>query len=179
MCPYFLAIGFFTVDWWAISMQSNFTSYVQASFGLVLLQLMINFWHGCITCKSGSFYLWKDACKKAHTQFNCVTWCLPVKTGRFTCFYVASSSRRVHAIAFNEARKLQVTSPAGCKLTYLPLGVEFTRGVIADCLQLQVILCKIAGSFACDCAGIFACDSIVFASKLHAFLPAKAGNFEC
>ena len=47
---------------------------------------------------------------------------------------------------------------------------EFTRGVITDCLQLQVILCAIAGIFACDCASIFAC-------KLHVFLRAKAGNF--
>ena len=56
---------------------------------------------------------------------------------------------------------------------------EFTRGVIADCLQLQVILRGIASFFACDCAGFFSCDSSVFACKLHVFLPAEAGNFAC
>ena len=71
--------------------------------------------------------------------------CVTVKTGNYTCFYVASTSRRIHAIALNEARKLQVTSPASCRLTYLQFAGEFTCGVIADCLRLQVILCGIAG----------------------------------
>ena len=71
---------------------------------------------------------------------------------------------------------------------------EFNRGVIADCLQLQVILCGIAGFFACDYAGIFSrvcshfylrlagiftCDSSVFACKLHVFLSAESGSFAC
>ena len=75
-----------------------------------------------------------------------------------------------------------------------PGACKFTRGVIADCLQLQVVLCGIADIFACDCAGIFFCvcsyfclrlvgiftfDSSIFACKLHVFLPAKAGNFAC
>ena len=79
-------------------------------------------------------------------------------------------------------------------LTYLRFAGEFTRGVMADCLQLQVILQGIAGFFACDCvgifscvcsyfclrlAGIFTCDSSVFACNLHVFLPAEAGNFAC
>ena len=116
----------------------------------------------------------------------------------FTCFYAASTSRRIHAIALNKVCNLQVTSPAWCRLTYLQFAGEFTRGVIADCLQLQEILCRIAGFFACDCAGIFfcvcsyfclrlagifTCDSSVFARKLHVFLPARhaslAGNFAC
>ena len=127
-------------------------------------------------------------------QFTCVTCSLPVKTGNYTCFYAASISRRIHAIALDKARKMQVTSPAWCRLTYLQFAGEFTRGVIADCLQLQVILHGIAGFFACDCAvifscvcsyfclrlaGIFTCDSSVFACKLHVFLPAEAGNFAC
>ena len=60
--------------------------------------------------------------------------------------------------------------------------------MIADCLQLQIILRGIAGFFDCDCAGIFSCvcsyfclrlagiftcDSSVFACKLHVFLPAE------
>ena len=83
--------------------------------------------------------------KNPHIQFTCVTCSLPVKTGNCTCFYAASTSRRIHAIALNKARKLQVTSPAWCRLTYLQFAGEFTRGVIADCLQLQVILHGIAG----------------------------------
>ena len=127
-------------------------------------------------------------------QFTCVTWSLPVQTGIYTCFYAASTSRRIHAIALDKARKLQVTSPAWCMLTYLEFAGEFTRGVIADCLQLQIILRGIAGFFACDCAGIFSCvcssfclrlagiftcHSSIFACKLHVFLPAEAGNFAC
>ena len=35
--------------------------------------------------------------KRPHTQFICVTCSLPVKTGKFTCFYAASTSHRIHA----------------------------------------------------------------------------------
>ena len=132
--------------------------------------------------------------KRPQMQFTCVTCSLPVKRGNYTCYYAASTSRRIHAIALNKARKLQVTSPAWCRLTYLQFAGEFTRGVIAVCLQLQIILVRIAGFSACYCAGIlscvysyfclrlagiFTCDSSVFACKLHVFLPAEAGNFAC
>ena len=64
--------------------------------------------------------------KKPHMQFTCVTCSLPVKTGNYTCFYAASTSRRIHAIALDEARKLQVNftcmmqanSPAICRWIY-------------------------------------------------------------
>ena len=36
---------------------------------------------------------------------------LPVNTSRFTCFEAASTSRRIHGIAHDKARKLQITSP--------------------------------------------------------------------
>ena len=72
-------------------------------------------------------------------------------------------------IAFDRARKLQVTSPAGCKLTYLQFAGEFTRGVIADCLQLQVFLCGIED--------IFACDWRVFLLAILVFLPASCMYF--
>ena len=142
---------------------------------------MIGFRQDCITCDAGNFTC-SSQVKRSLAQFTCVTCSLPVNTGKFTCFEAASTSRRIHAIAVNKARKLQVTS------------LEFTRGVMADCLQLQVILRGIAGFFACDCAGIFSCvcsyfclrlvgiftcDSSVFACKLHVFLPAEAGNFAC
>ena len=35
--------------------------------------------------------------KNPHTQFTCVTCSLLVKTGKFTCVYKASTSRRIHA----------------------------------------------------------------------------------
>ena len=132
--------------------------------------------------------------KRPHMQFTCVTCSLPVKTGKYTCFYAASTSRRIHAIAVNKACKFQVTSPAWCRFTYLQLAGDFTHGVIADCRQLQVILCGIAGFlpaivlvffpafavlFCLRLASIFTCDFSVFACKLHVVLPAEAGNFAC
>ena len=85
---------------------------------------------------------------------------------------MAITSRRTHAIARSKASKLWVTSPAGRRLTYLQFAGEITRGVIADCLQLQVILCEIAGSFACDCSGIFACVHSYFECVRRVFLAA-------
>ena len=67
----------------------------------------------------------------------------------------------------------------------LQFAGEFTCGVLAGCLQLQVILCGIAGLpaivrvFFLAFAVIFTCDSSVFACKLNIFLPAEAGNFAC
>ena len=99
-------------------------------------------------------------------QFTCVTYSSSVKTGNFTCFYAASTSRRIHKIALNKARKLHVTSAAGCRLTDFQFAEEFTRSVIADCLQLQVILRVIAGIFDSDCAGIFTCVCSYFCLRL-------------
>ena len=72
-----------------------------------------------------------DARKKApyadytrSVQFTC-------KTVNFTCIYAASTSRRIHAAARNGAHKLRVTSLARCRLIYIQLAGEFTRGVIA------------------------------------------------
>ena len=130
--------------------------------------------------------------KRSLARFTCVTCGLPVITGKFTCFEAASTSRRIHAIAVNKARKLHVNSPAWCRLTYLQFAGEFTRVVMADCLQLQVILRGIAGFFACDCAGIvscvcsyfclrlagiFTCDSSVFACRSRQFCMLVAGKF--
>ena len=114
--------------------------------------------------ENAGYFMCSSRVKRPHTQFTCVTCSLPVKTGNCTCFYVASISRRIHAIALNKARMLQVTSPAGCKLTYLQFAGEFTRGVTADCLQLQVILWGIGS--------IFACDWRVFLPAILVFLPA-------
>ena len=175
MCPYFSAKGFSNVDWWTSSMQSDFTSHVRPSFCLVLLQVLKEFWHGCISCKSGNFYLRKDACKKPphevylrYMQFTC-------KTENFTCFYATSTSRCIHAIALNKAHKLQITSLAGHRLTYLQFEAEFTRGVMADCLQLQVTLCVIAGIFACVCS--YFCLVMVFLFAILVFLPANCMYF--
>ena len=129
----------------------------------------------------------------AHKQFACATCSLPVKTGKFTCFYAASTSCKIHAIACNKAHNSRVTSTAGCRLTYLQVVGEFTCSVIADSLQLRVLLPVIAGILSAI-AGLFACVcryfclrlrvflpaiTSVFACKLYVFLPAKAGNFTC
>ena len=105
-------------------------------------------------------------------QSTCVPCSLTVKTGNYTCFYASRTSRRIHVIVLDKARKLQVTSPAWCRLTYLQFAGEFTRGVIADCLQLQVILRGNAGVFAWDFAGIFSCVCSHFCLRL-------AGIFTC
>ena len=86
---------------------------------------------------------------------------------QFTCenkqlYLLVCGNQLMQNIRHNKARKLQVTSSAGCRLTYLQF--EVARGVRADCLQLQVFLPAIA---------------CFLAYKLHAFLPAKAGNFAC
>ena len=132
---------------------------------------MIGFRQDCITCDAGNFTC-SSQVKRSLAQFTCVTCSLPINTGKFTCFEAASTSRRIHAIAVNKARKLQVTSPAWCRLTYLQFAGDFTRAVMADCLQLQVILRGIAGFFACDCAGICSCVCSYFCLRLGVFLPA-------
>ena len=115
--------------------------------------------------------------KKPHAQFTYVTCSLPVKTGHFICFYATSTSRRILVIALNKARKLQVTSPAGCRLTYLQFASEFTRVVIADCL---VVFCAIEVIFVCDCAGIFVCDCAgIFVCVCSYFCLRLAGIFNC
>ena len=38
--------------------------------------------------------------KMSHAQFNCATCSLPVKTGKYTCFEAASTSRRILACKF-------------------------------------------------------------------------------
>ena len=105
-------------------------------------------------------------------QFTCVTCSLPVKTGNYTCFYAASTSRRIHAIALDKARKLRVTSPAGRRLPYLQFAGEFIRGVIADCLQLQVILRGIACFLPAIVRVFFLAFAVIFACVWRVFLPA-------
>ena len=105
-------------------------------------------------------------------QFACVTCSLPVEAGNYTFFYAASTSRRIHAIALDKARKLQVTSPAWCRLTYLHFAGEFTRGVIADCLQLQVILRVIAGFLPAIVRVFFPAFAVIFACVWRVFVPA-------
>ena len=138
---------------------------------------------------------WAAEFRKNLELFELHTCYLPiVKTGTYTYFYAASTSRKIHAIALNKASQLQVTPTAWCRLTYRKFAGEFTRGVIADCPEMQVILCGIAVFLTCSCAGHFSClcsyfclrsaglftgDSSVLACKLHVFLPAEAGNFAC
>ena len=117
--------------------------------------------------------------KKRHTLFTCVTCRLRVETSSFTSFNAASTSRRIHAVALVKARKVRVTSPVQCKLTYLQFVGELTGGAIAGCLQLHLLLCAAATTFASDGAGIFANDSSVFVCNFHVLVPAKAGSFAC
>ena len=112
----------------------------------------------------------KTQVKRPHRQYTCVTCSLLVKTVKFTWFYAASTSRSIQAIARIKARKLQVTSPAGCRLTYLQFAGEFARGVIADCLQLQEILCIIGGIFGCDSAGVLLAFVVIFDCVWRVFL---------
>ena len=142
--------------------------------------------------KAGNFTCGETHLKTHHTQFNCVSCSLPVKTGKIACFYAENTSRRIHAIARHKARKSQVTSTAGCKLTFLHFAGEITRGVIADCVQLLVFFSATADIVACNCAGIFACvcgyfclrltgiftwDFSIFACKTRQFCMLVAGKF--
>ena len=88
---------------------------------------------------------------------------------------MASTSRGIHEIALKKASKLQVTSLAGCRLTYLQFAGEFTRGVIADCLQLQVILCGIAVVFTCD-SSVLPANCRYFRLQKQAILHASRGR---
>ena len=160
-----------------------FASYVCASSLPAFPQKMIGFRQDCITCDAGNFTC-SSQVKRSLAQFTCVTCSLPINTVKFTCFEAASTSRRIHAIAVNKARKLQVTSPAWCRLTYLQFAGEFTRGVMADCLQLQVILRGIAGFlpaivrvFFPAFAVIFACVWRVFLLAIPVFLPVSCMYF--
>ena len=111
-----------------------------------------------------------DACEKAlHTVYLRYVQ-LTCKTGKFTCIYAASTSRRIHASARNKARKLRVNSPAVCKLTYLQFASEFTRGVIA-------VLAAIAGIFANNCGWFGQQISCIFARKSRQFCMLVAGKF--
>ena len=132
-----------------------------------------------LPAEAGNFTSGETQVKRHHTQFTCVTCSLPVKTGKFTCFYAASTSHRIHAIARYKALKAQLISPAGCRLTHLQFAGEFTRGMIADSLQLQVFLGAIAGIFICDCAGLFACVWRVFLPATLVFYLRISCIFAC
>ena len=115
-----------------------------------------------------------------HTHFTCVSCSLPVETGKYACFYAASTSHRIQAIALNKARKLQVTSHAGCRLTYPRCDsrlLAIANIFVWNCRYLCLRLCGsffLRCSYFCLClAGVFTSDSSVFAYKLHVFLPAE------
>ena len=148
-----------------------FASYVCASSLPAFPQVMIGFRQDWITCDAGNFTC-SSQVKRSLAQFTCVTCSLPVNTGKFTCFEAASTSRRIHAIAVNKARKLQVTLPAWCRLTYLQFAGEFTRGVMCDGR-----LPAIAGNSEWTCR--FFCLRLCgfFFLRLQLFLPAFGGYF--
>ena len=73
---------------------------------------------------------------------------------------MANTSRRKHATTRNQERKLRLTLPGGCSLTYLQLAGDYTRGMIA-------VLPAISGTF--NYNGAYLC------LKLRVFSPAIAG----
>ena len=110
--------------------------------------------------------------KRPHKQITRVTCIRPVKRSKFTCFFAASTSHSVHATAHIEARKVRVTSPAGCGQTYLHFEVEFNSGVVANCLPTLVFLAAFGGSFACNCGYYW-----VFILPIACFLACKVRQF--
>ena len=135
---------------------------------------------GALPAKAENLTYGETHVKRHHMQFTCVTCNLPVKTDKSSCFYAASTSRRIHAIARHKARKSRVTSLIGCRLTFLQFAGEFTRGELADSLQLQIILCAIAGIFFAimrvflpEFAVIFGCVWWVISPAILKFLPAN------
>ena len=192
ICLYFLARGFSNINWWALATRCIY--FLRKSvFHFSLLPTGEFFVMVELPAKAGYFTREATHVKRPHTIFTRVTCIVLVKTVKFTCFYAASTSRRIHATAPSEARKLRLTSTAGCRLVYLQFAGEFTLGVMADCQQLRVFLFTNAGIFVCNC-GFFSCDcrcfclllrvflfafAACFACKMHVFLAAKASNFAC
>ena len=64
-----LASGFCYIVWWALLIRGNCTSFVWAYAIVGCSQLVIVFYHGCITWKSGKFHMRKDAYKNALFAF--------------------------------------------------------------------------------------------------------------
>ena len=129
---------------------------------------MIVFFHGCITCKSGKFYMRRDAYKKAPHAFTRFTCGLSMKTGKFACIYAASPSRRIHSTPRDKTGKVKVTPPAECNLTYLQLRVF--------CLQIERIFACVCGYFCLRLADIFTCDSSVLLANCMYFCVQKQAN---
>ena len=111
-----------------------------------------------MTYKNRKNYQCRDALEKAPEAVTCVTSSLPAKTDNFTCFYAASTSRKRYAMTHYEAHRSRVNSTEECMLTDQKFAGDFTRGVIAESLKLQVPLCANADIFAYDCASFFPCD---------------------
>ena len=119
-------------------------------------------WRDSATCKNGNFYLRWGAFEKNLTRI------LPALQAVYLQKHVIIPAPTQQAPDADYTRNHVIKHESAS---------EFTRGVISDCLQLQVFLSAIVGCFACDFAGSFTCNSSVFACKLHVFLPVNAGNF--
>ena len=112
--------------------------------------------------------------KRSLAQFTCVTCSLPVKTGKFTCFYAASTSRRIHAnclqahvnlpeyhrhftgnftyyAGFCRQKYKQLTGKNICKRRkkYPHKRRQKNRNYTQNYLQLQAICYHTAGKFTC------------------------------
>ena len=105
----------------------------------------------------------------------------PLKTCKFSCFYAARTSRRIHATALKKA-----ADKARCRVFYLHFAGEFNPRCGSRLPAVAVFLLVIACNFVCNC-GFFACDYRFFSAcdcrncclRFQVLLPAIAGVFAC
>ena len=76
--------------------------------------------------------------KRPDTQFTCFTCSLPVKTGKFTCVYAASTSRRIHANCLQP--HVNLPEQNGCLTGNFTCGIhaKFPAKSMRNCPILQV-----------------------------------------
>ena len=124
---YFLSEGVFNCKW--LTTSDSFLSRLHYFQPLEVLDAERRIWKGPTHNTCGLF----------------------VKTGVFAGIYAVSPSLRIHATAFNKARKLKVTSLAGRSLTYLKLRVFLPANCMYFRPRLWVFSPACAGVFTFDC----------------------------
>ena len=125
--------------------------------------------------------------QKPYIQFTCAKCSLRVKTGEFTYFYAASTSRRKHPITCNKARKSQVISLGGFRQTYLQFAAYlqlflpvfaniFTSECYCFCLQIAFVFACKSRQLCMPVVGKFASVPLL---KLPVKYPLDSGKFIC
>ena len=98
-------MGYFKIRWntiskinWIISILSFSVSFKKFQpYGETSLKIYTaNLARAKLPANAGNFTFGSHV-KRHQTQFSCVTCSLPVKRGKLTCVYAASTSRRKHA----------------------------------------------------------------------------------